>query len=183
MKKIIIIIILITIVSTMKDIVKQELVIIPKESIRLRVIANSDSDDDQKLKMKVTENLEKNINSILLNSKTIEQSRENINKNMLTINNNVKTTLEQENCNLEYEISFGKNYFPEKKYKGVVYKEGNYESLVVTLGKGHGKNFWCVLFPPLCLLDEKSSNEKIEYHFLVTDILNKYKKTAKKNIK
>lgn len=174
MKKLILIVIIITIVSVMKDLVTQELVIIPEESIRLRVIANSDTEEDQNIKKKVTQSLEKNIKDILLSSKTIEESRNKINENMLSINNNVKKTLEEENCNMEYEIAFGENYFPEKNYKGVLYKEGKYESLVVTLGKGEGKNFWCVLFPPLCLLDEKSDTEDVEYHLLVTDILDKY---------
>ncbi len=54
---------------------------------------------------------------------------------------------------LGYNVNFGFNYFPDKEFNGVVYDEGYYESVLVTLGKGEGDNWWCVLFPPLCLLE------------------------------
>ena len=58
-----------------------------------------------------------------------------------------------------------------KEYKNVIYEEGEYESVVITIGDGNGKNFWCVLFPPLCMLDEDSN---IEYSSLVKEIIDKY---------
>ena len=77
--------------------------------------------------------------------------------------------------NIPYDINYGNNYFPEKKYKGVTYKEGNYESLVVTLGNGKGDNWWCVMFPPLCLMDTEEQNlSNAEYHFWIKDIFDKY---------
>ena len=64
---------------------------------------------------------------------------------------------------------------PEKEYEGVTIPSGNYESLVITLGSGLGDNWWCVMFPPLCLLEAKDNNtENIEYKFLVQEILEKY---------
>ena len=66
------------------------------------------------------------------------------------------------------------NYFPEKEYKGVVYEEGEYESLVITLGNGLGENFWCVLFPPLCLLDTEEEPENVEYTSFVKEVIDKY---------
>ena len=71
------------------------------------------------------------------------------------------------------EVSFGQNYFPEKEYHGVIYQSGNYDSLVITLGHGLGNNWWCVMYPPLCMLENKN-NEEVEYRFLIQDILNKY---------
>ena len=62
---------------------------------------------------------------------------------------------------------------PEKEYKGVKYKEGEYKSLLVTLGKGEGDNFWCVLFPPLCMMQTEETSE-IEYKFLIKETLEKY---------
>ena len=74
-----------------------------------------------------------------------------------------------------HTISLGQNYFPEKEYEGVTIPSGNYESLVITLGSGLGDNWWCVMFPPLCLLEAKDNNtENIEYKFLVQEILEKY---------
>ena len=58
----------------------------------------------------------------------------------------------------------------------IKYKEGNYESLVVTLGDGSGDNFWCVLFPPLCLLEAEDTNNEVEYKFFVKELIDKYLK-------
>ena len=94
---------------------------------------------------------------------------------------NINNTLKKENSQTTFRINYGMNYFPEKEYKNVIYKEGNYESLVVTLGDGLGENFWCVLFPPLCLLEGEEENTKdVEYHILVKDILKKYEKNTNK---
>ena len=70
------------------------------------------------------------------------------------------------------------NYFPEKVYKGVKYEEGEYESFVVTLGNGMGKNWWCVLFPPLCLLEAEETEEttEVEYKFFISELIDKYLK-------
>ena len=65
------------------------------------------------------------------------------------------------------------HFFPKKEYKGVVYKEGEYESLLITLGKGQGDNFWCVLFPPLCVMEEDETKD-VEYKWFIKDILEKY---------
>ena len=79
------------------------------------------------------------------------------------------------NYNLPYQINYGKNYFPEKSYKGVKYESGMYDSLVVTLGKGEGENWWCVLFPPLCLMEAQETNMKdVDYEWFVKDIFKKY---------
>ena len=87
-----------------------------------------------------------------------------------------KLSFKAENqANLEYKINYGMNYFPEKEYKGVTYEEGEYESLVITLGNGLGENFWCVLFPPLCLLEaDEEETEEVEYTSFVKEIIDKY---------
>lgn len=64
-------------------------------------------------------------------------------------------------------------FFPKKEYKGVTYPEGYYESVKVTLGEGLGDNWWCILFPPLCLIEAEESTE-VEYNFFVKEIIKKY---------
>ncbi len=172
MKKIIFIITLLTIIFISNDLTKEK-VIIPKESIRFRVISNSDLDSDIQIKEKVAYNLEKEVTKLLNNSNSIEESRYLLKNNIDLFKDNIENTLKNNNSNQAYNINYGQNYFPNKEYKNVLYKEGNYESLVVTLGKGEGKNFWCVLFPPLCLIDEDKNND-LEYHMLVKDIVNKF---------
>lgn len=172
MKKLFVFLIVLTIIFVSNDLSKEE-VIIPRESIRFRVIANSDKKEDQDLKLKVKENLNKDIKKILNNKKSLIDSSKSIEENLPLLKETINKTLKDNNANIDYDINYGENYFPTKEYKNVIYKEGNYESLVVKLGKGEGQNFWCVLFPPLCFIDEEESKD-VEYHLLVKDIIKKY---------
>ncbi len=147
----------------------KEEILIPDYAIRFRVIANSNTIEDQTNKILVKNKLETKINDLMLNAKNSEEATKIIQENLSEIRNEVDK-ISQEN-----KVSFGMNYFPEKIYKGVKYPSGNYQSLVVTLGNGSGNNWWCVMFPPLCLLDAKEEQkENVEYRFYVKDVLEKY---------
>ena len=148
-------------------------VVIQEEAIRIRIIANSNSEYDQHIKKEVKNSLENNIYEMLKNSQSIEESRNIINNNLSKIDSGIKRTLQLLNNDTNYTVNFGLNYFPPKEYKGVKYNEGYYESLVVTLGKGEGDNWWCVLFPPLCLLEAQESTE-VEYKSYVKELIDKY---------
>ena len=159
MKKIIIILFIITSIYLFNN---KEDIIIPNDAVRFRIIANSNSLDDQALKKTIKNDL---INNIFPNIKT----KEDIINNISNIDNSIKK------YNIDYDISYGMNHFPEKEYKGIKYPEGNYESLVITLDKGLGDNYWCVMYPPLCFIEENNTNN-IEYKVLVKEIINNYKK-------
>ena len=147
---------------------KKENIIIPKESIRIRIISNSNNEFDVKEKAQVKKNVEKELYSLLKNVKSIEEAKDIINNSLEKLNIIIDNT-----TNLEHNINFGYNYFPKKIYKGVKYKEGMYESLVVTLGNGEGNNWWCVLFPPICMIEAEESTD-VEYTTMVKEIMNKY---------
>ena len=147
--------------------------LIPEDAIRIRVIANSNSAYDQNIKMKVKEQVEKDMYNLLKNTKGIEEARNKISSNLPNEENNIKTLLDKEKYELPFKINFGYNYFPKKEYKGIIYKEGYYESVVVTLGEGLGDNWWCVLFPPLCMIEAEDSTD-VEYTTLVKDVVNNY---------
>ena len=138
---------------------------IPEDSIRFRVIANSNTYKDQEIKKKVVENLKRNLINTN-NSTNIVETREYLKENLPLFTNIVDKTLDN---NESFHLNYGKNYFPEKTYNNETYKEGNYESLVVTIGKGEGDNFWCVLFPPLCF-EEK---EDYQYKSFIKEIFDK----------
>lgn len=174
MKKIIIILsILIILFITSNESNKE--VLIPKESIRFRVIANSNSEKDQKDKRLVAKSLGNSVTTLLQNSNSLEESRFLLKNNINNFKDSIDETLKENNIQTDYNINYGENYFPEKEYKGVTYKEGDYESLVVTLGNGEGNNFWCVLFPPLCLLEgEETTKNNVEYKSLIKEVIDKY---------
>lgn len=173
MKKITVIIAIIIVILSVN---KQQNVIIPKDSIRFRVIANSNSESDQALKKQVVSNLKDEIISLEFTPKNLSSSREKIQKELPKFENIVKNTIKESNSSTSYSINYGQNYFPEKEYKGLTYKEGNYESLIITLGDGLGENFWCVLFPPLCLIeaDEDEDINDVEYTSIIKEIIDKY---------
>ena len=149
-------------------------IIIPDLAIRVRVIANSNSFYDQKMKMKVKEYIEKSISSKLVDVKDIEIARDIISSEIGNLDENIKDIFQENDYDKGYVIHFGDNYFPSKEYKGVYYDSGNYESLVVTIGEGNGDNWWCVLFPPLCLLEaDDSDTSDVEYQFFVKKMIDK----------
>lgn len=144
-------------------------ILIPSDAIRFRIIANSNNEKDQALKMQIKEAVEKELQSKIVNAGNTAQAEIIINQNLENIKNVVS------NYTDDFNISFGLNYFPEKEYKGVTYEAGTYNSLVITLGSGVGKNWWCVMFPPLCLLEGKNNNtDDINYKFYVKEIIDKY---------
>ena len=150
---------------------KDDNYLIPIESIRIRIIANSNNVEDQNIKLKVKDSVEKEIYNLTKDSKTLEETRQIINDNLKVIDSSVQNALKTNNIKSDYTLKYGINYFPKKEYKGVEYSSGNYESLVITLGKGQGDNWWCVLFPPLCLIDAEENSNEVEYKFLVKEII------------
>lgn len=145
---------------------------IPEEAIRLRVVANSDSEYDQDIKMKVKNKIQKELSLLLKDAKNIMETRQIIANNFTKLDNLIEETLERENYTLGYKINYGYNYFPEKEYNGKVYEEGEYESLLITLGEGKGKNWWCVLFPPLCII-EAEEDEEVKYESFISNLISK----------
>ena len=149
--------------------------LIPDEAIRIRVIANSNSEYDQEIKNKVKEKLEYDMYNILKNTNDLDEARNLISGNLDNVEKNIYKTLQEENYKLPFSINFGLNYFPKKEFKGITYDEGYYESVVVTLGEGLGNNWWCVLFPPLCMLEaEETNTTDVEYTTMVKTIIDKY---------
>ncbi len=173
MKKTIIFLIIISLFYMFIADVFAENIKIPEDAIRIRVVPNSNSKYDQAVKGKVKNELETSMYNLLKKAKNSDEARELIETNLTKIKTDVKEVLDKEKYDKGYKVNFGYNYFPQKEYKGITYKEGYYESLLVTLGEGKGDNWWCVLFPPLCLI-EAEENTETEYKSLVKEILDKY---------
>lgn len=129
------------------------------ETIRFRILANSNSNYDQKVKKEVVEILKSEFKSILNNTENINEAREKISNNIDRISNKVDTFLKDNQINYKSKVNFGLNYFPAKEYNGKTYSEGYYESVLITLGNGEGDNFWCILFPSVCLTDSTTKYE------------------------
>jgi len=169
MKKIILVLFAILTIFLVYNKVNAEEIIIPDTSIRLRVIPNSNSNYDQAMKQVVKSYLEEDVYNLFKDTNNIEEARELINDNLDNIEINIQDIFDRYNYNMVFDVNYGYNYFPEKEFKNVIYKEGDYESIVVSIGEAKGDNWWCVLFPNLCLVEE----DDVEYTSLVKEIINK----------
>lgn len=121
--------------------------------IRLHVIANSDTQEDQDLKLKVRDKILKEVggNRKQLN---MEDTRSYLQSNLKTMEHTAASVIKENGKSYPVTADLGVRWIPEKSYGDTYFPAGNYEALNITIGSGEGQNWWCVLFPPLCLIDE-----------------------------
>ncbi|AUS97767.1 stage II sporulation protein R [Clostridium thermosuccinogenes] len=121
--------------------------------IRLHVVANSDSEEDQALKRDVRDIILEYMKDKLKDSKDIEQTKYIINESMPEIEKLAVQEIQRQGKDYKVEVMLGSYPFPTKLYGDIALPAGYYEALRVVIGKGEGANWWCVLFPPLCFVD------------------------------
>lgn len=136
---------------------------IANKVIRLHVIANSNSNYDQYIKLKVRDSVVEFLSPLLNNCKDINESRVVIAQNIEQIENIANKTLKLYGNNLA-KVQLTNSNFPTKTYGDYSFPAGNYESLKIIIGDGIGENWWCVMFPPLCFTDSSIdfSEESVE---------------------
>lgn len=123
---------------------------------RLHVIANSDSDEDQNLKLKVRDNLLQYMNTISSDCSTKEEAISVANMHKEDFYKIAKQTIYDNGYNYDVKINIGNFYFPTKNYGDISLPAGMYDALRVEIGESKGKNWWCVMFPSLCFIDVSS---------------------------
>ncbi|MGL5633696.1 MAG: stage II sporulation protein R [Sarcina sp.] len=121
--------------------------------IRFHVLANSDSTEDQNLKIKVRDAVIAYINPYLENSESIENSREILKSKEEEIIEIAKKVIKKEGYDYKVAVELGKSNFPVKTYGNVTLPQGEYEAFRILIGEAKGQNWWCVMFPPLCFID------------------------------
>lgn len=121
--------------------------------IRFHVIANSDSDEDQALKLKVRDRVVEFISGKLDKSASLGESREIILNNKNEMEYIAKEVIEENNYSYGVVSDLSRENFPDKVYGDVIFPQGEYEAYRIIIGDGKGANWWCVMFPPLCFVD------------------------------
>jgi stage II sporulation protein R len=121
--------------------------------IRFHVIANSDLSEDQSVKLKVRDAILENVGPKLSQSGSRDESLEILQENLTNIESIANGVLSKEGENYRANAVLGNFEFPIKKYGAITLPAGEYKALRVVLGEGEGKNWWCVMFPPLCFID------------------------------
>lgn len=135
------------------EVTASEAVVIPKEAIRLRILANSDSESDQALKRLVRDEVNANITTWVQELTNINNARDLLQSKLPEVQAIAEAVVKREGSTQSVHVEFGKVQFPTKLYGQFLYPAGEYEAILITLGEGKGANWWCVLFPPLCFLD------------------------------
>lgn len=126
---------------------------IKDEIIRFHVIANSDSEKDQKLKLEIRDEVIKYLEPKLSQSKSINESRKIIKENDKKIKEIAKNVVKDKGYNYKIDSQLSKENFPEKVYGNITLPQGEYEAYRILIGDSVGQNWWCVMFPPLCFVD------------------------------
>lgn len=153
--------------------------------LRLHVVANSNSQEDQSVKLKVRDDLLCFSGEAMADAQSSAEAEDYVLGHIGEIAQNAKTVLTENGFDYTAAVSVGEFYFPEKQYGDTVYPAGNYQAVKIVLGEGKGDNWWCVIFPPLCIVaegggqsnvssaDKKTErNDKIAYKSIFAEIFN-----------
>jgi stage II sporulation protein R len=178
MKKIIIVIMAAVLIAGGTSMFRADTV--TDEIIRLHILANSDSEADQTLKLAVRDSLGELANSALKNTENAKLAGEQLAALLPEIEKIANTVLDGAGIGYQATAKLGISHFPPRTYAGVTLPAGNYNALIVTLGEGEGHNWWCVMYPPLCYAGEEPVDSgqlsealqtKVEYRFRIAEFI------------
>lgn len=123
------------------------------EVLRFHVLANSNSEEDQALKMKVKEAIIKYMKEELPNATCVEDTKKWTGSHEKDLQKVAEDTIRSEGYRYPVTAKLTESYFPDKTYGDVMFPAGKYEALRIQIGKAEGQNWWCVLYPNLCFID------------------------------
>lgn len=125
--------------------------------LRLHILANSDSAEDQALKLKVRDAVLKEGSDIFNNASDRETAQQRIEKNSDRLVAIAKRVIKENGYDYDVQIKFSNEFFNTRTYDDVTLPAGMYDAVRILIGSGEGKNWWCVMFPPMCLPAAESS--------------------------
>ncbi len=157
LKKLFSIMILLLFIIGMGWAVQSRSVPLENSVFRLHVIANSDDPADQALKMAVKDDIVSLMQQEFNGIGNAEEARQLAQADIALIESVARTRIAANGYDYPVSVSVGEYDFPTKSYGNLVFPPGKYQALRIVIGEGQGKNWWCVLFPPLCLI---SSNDQ-----------------------
>ena len=132
--------------------------------VRLHIVANSDSDEDQNLKLKVRDAVVAVVTPAVEDCKSQSEAISAIEEIIPDLESAARAVVAENGYSYAISVELGEEYYPTKNYESCAFPEGEYVSLRVLIGDSEGQNWWCCLFPPLCLSsatpDDTKSNEE-----------------------
>lgn len=124
------------------------------EVFRLHVIANSDTEEDQKLKLKIKTRIVEYLEEILGKDADLEETKEAVLTHLGEIEREAERLVHEQGFDYPVKAVVEKTYFPKKSYGDCTFPAGEYEALNVKIGEARGHNWWCVLYPSLCFIED-----------------------------
>jgi stage II sporulation protein R len=121
------------------------------EVLRLHVLANSDSADDRRLKYELRDFILEDAKKHFAETLTLDEAVQSAGLNLPAIEQNAKMFIAAQGCDYDVTVTLENMYFTTRVYENITMPAGNYAALRVVIGAGEGSNWWCVVFPPLCL--------------------------------
>lgn len=141
--------------------------------IRIHIRANSNSAEDQSIKLVVRDNIIEYITPLLEECDNSSDVKNILKSNLSNINNVATKVLEENGYGYISNSSVVNEYFPSRNYDGQVFDEGYYDALIINLGTGSGNNWWCVAYPPLCFVGENTDGE-VQYKSKIVEMIEKF---------
>lgn len=145
---------------------------ISNKFLRLHVVANSDSTEDQMLKYQIRDAVLEYMEPTLKNAKSKEEALELLNNSKENIEKIAKKITFDNNFDYDITVSIGNFYFPTKEYSNFILPNGFYDALQIKIGKATGQNWWCVMFPSLCITDQSCNFTNSSEEFLQENLSN-----------
>lgn len=124
---------------------------IPQTVLRLHIPANSDSEYDQQIKLELRDFVLEEYGTLLADSGSAEEAADRVRELLPEIEKSCCAFLAQQGIDYGAKAELTEMYFTTRQYDSVTLPAGNYQALRITLGSGEGHNWWCIMFPPLCI--------------------------------
>ncbi len=136
---------------------------------RLHVIANSDSKEDQDLKIYIRDKVVTYLKNFSFDNK--KELVEFLNSHQSELQQIIDSAIAEQGYQYTASFEIGNSYYPQKKYENIILPSGYYDGLKIKIGKAEGKNWWCVLFPPMCLIDSSTCELPEESEIILENTL------------
>ena len=122
-----------------------------EDTLRLHILANSDSEEDQKLKIQVRDHILTEYGPQLKNKSSVNDAKDSLQNLLSSIEKSAESKIRDLGYDYSVKAIIGQEWYDTREYEDFTLPAGYYESLRVIIGSGEGKNWWCVMYPPLCM--------------------------------
>ena len=142
--------------------------------MRIHIRANSNSEEDQGIKLKVRDNIIEYITPLISQCENYNDVKSTLESNLMQIKSVADSVLKKNGFEYQSNPKITQEYFPTRNYGGQIFEAGNYNALIINLGSGTGNNWWCVAYPPLCFVGSDNGTSNIEYRSKIVELINKF---------